>query len=72
MPEHLSTFGEETMTELEEIIFYLTNVIQVGFGLGIGGNQKIIHIVFEGFSQEQEQQVKDDLIAQFPNVVNFF
>lgn len=59
------------MTKLEEVIIYLNDVIKIGFGLGIGGNQQILNIFFEGLSAEQEQQIKDDLIARFPEVVNF-
>lgn len=59
------------MTKLEEVIIYLNDVIKISFGLGIGGNQQILNIFFEGLSAEQEQQIKDDLIARFPEVVNF-
>ena len=60
-----------TKDKIHEIEDYIRQLTPAGFGLSIGGDQKIVDIFFETLTPEEVTSIKQNLQAAFPNAVYF-
>jgi hypothetical protein len=60
-----------TRERIDEVEIYIGQLTPDGFGLSIGADFRIMDIIFETLSPEEVISIKQDLSANFPDVVYF-